>query len=130
MKLLLDISSKPRIVSAMTTDLNALATMLRDARSQHGLTLREVEAKTGVSNAYLSQLEGAKIKQPSPQMLHKLCELYGCSYSAALEFAGYPVPKQQKRATNSRFLARLGKTNPDEESALLEYLQFLRSRKR
>jgi hypothetical protein len=29
-----------------------------------------------------------------------------------------------------RFAARLGKTTPDEEDALLEYLQFLRSRKR
>jgi len=127
---LLDIASTLRIVSIMMTDLNALATMLRDARNQHDLTLREVEAKTGVSNAYLSQMEGAKIKQPSPQVLHKLCELYGCSYMAAMEFAGYPVPQQQKPAANARFLARLGKTSSDEESALLEYLQFLRSRKR
>jgi transcriptional regulator with XRE-family HTH domain len=110
--------------------LDALAGMLRDARNRHELTLREVEAQTGVSNAYLSQLETAKIKQPSPQVLHKLCTLYECSYAAALEFAGYPLPKAERTPTNSRFMARLGQTTPEEESALLEYLQFLRSRKR
>jgi transcriptional regulator with XRE-family HTH domain len=111
-------------------NLQALAEMLRNGRSGKGLTLREVEARAAISNAYLSQLEGEKIKQPAPQVLHKLCELYGCSYTAAMEFAGYPIPNAQKARAPARFLARLGKTTPDEESALLEYLQFLRSRKR
>lgn len=114
----------------MTTDLDGLAAMFREARGRKGLTLRDAEAKTGISNAYISQLEGAKIKQPSPQVLHKLCSVYGCSYSAALEFAGYPVPKTQSSSVNHRFLGRLGRTTRDEELALVEYLQFLRSRKR
>ena len=114
----------------MTEKLQALATMLRDCRNEKNLTLREVEAETGISNAYLSQLEGAKIKQPSPQVLHKLCEVYGCSYVVAMEFAGHPLPTSQKSTANARFTARLGKTSQAEESALLEYLQFLRSRKR
>ena len=114
----------------MNSDLNALATMLRDARSNLSLTLRDVETKTGISNAYLSQLEGAKIKQPSPHILHKLCERYGCSYSLALELAGYPVPAENRTPARTRFAARLGKTTPGEEEALVEYLQFLRSRKR
>jgi transcriptional regulator with XRE-family HTH domain len=104
--------------------------MLRDARNRLGLSLREVETKTEVSNAYLSQLEGAKIKQPSPQILHKLCELYRVSYPMALEFAGYPVPNPSRTSAHARFATRLGRTTPDEEEALLEYLQFLRSRKR
>ena len=104
--------------------------MFRDARNSLGLTLREVEAKAGVSNAYLSQLEGGKIKQPSPQVLHKLCELYGCSYSVVMELAGYPMPAASKSPAKARFAARLGKTTTQEEEALLEYLQFLRSRKR
>ena len=104
--------------------------MLRDARTALGLTLREVEAKGGISNAYLSQLEGAKIKQPSPQILHKLCELYACSYSLALELAGYPVPEETRTPARSRFAARIGNTTADEEEALVEYLQFLRSRKK
>ncbi|MBI2924211.1 MAG: helix-turn-helix domain-containing protein [Verrucomicrobia bacterium] len=112
------------------TNLKALGDTLREARNRLGLTLREVESKTEVSNAYLSQLEGGKIKQPSPAILHKLCELYGTSYAMALEFAGYPVPATSRLPANARFAARLGKTTPHEEEALMEYLQFLRSRKR
>lgn len=114
----------------MKADLQALAALLRDARSGLGLSLREVEARAGVSNAYLSQLEGGKIQQPSPGILHKLCEAYGASYSAALEFAGYPVPKENQSAAKQRFVSRLGRTTPEEEAALVEYLQFLRTRKR
>ena len=114
----------------MNSDFESLAVLLRESRDRLGLTLREVEAKVGISNAYLSQLEGAKIKQPSPQVLHKLCTLYKCSYAAAMEMAGYPLPASQDAPANARFVARLGKTTQVEESALLEYLQFLRSRKR
>jgi transcriptional regulator with XRE-family HTH domain len=114
----------------MNSDLQSLATLLRESRDRLGLTLREAETKSGVSNAYLSQLEGAKIKQPSPQILHKLCTLYECSYAAAMQMAGYVLPTSEKSPVNTRFLARLGKTTANEETALLEYLQFLRSRKR
>lgn len=114
----------------MKSDLESLASLLRESRERLGLTLREVEAKTEISNAYLSQIEGAKIKQPSPQVLHKLCSLYGCSYAAAMEMAGYPLPSTGKAPVNGRFMARLGKTTPSEETAILEYLRFLRSRKR
>jgi transcriptional regulator with XRE-family HTH domain len=129
--MVLDISSMPCIISSMDEDLQSLGAMLRDARKKLGLSLRDVEAKTGVSNAYVSQLEGGRIKQPSPQILHKLCDLYGCSYTLALELARYPLPSASKRTpANARFLARLGKTTPEEEQAIVDYLEFLRSRKR
>ena len=130
LSLVLDIASTRAIVGTVKSDSQSLAALLRESRDRLGLTLREVEAKTDISNAYLSQLEGAKIKQPSPLVLHKLCTLYDCSYAAAMEMAGYPLPTSLKSPTNGRFVARLGKTTPEEESALLEYLQFLRSRKR
>ena len=117
-------------MSSVTPEQESLAAIFRESRDRLGLTLREVEAKTGISNAYLSQLEGGKVKEPSPKTLHKLCELYGCSYSLALELAGYPVPTEQKMPVAARFAARIGKTTREEETALLEYLQFLRSRKR
>ena len=117
-------------MSPMKADLVAMGVMLRDARNALGLSLRDVEAKADVSNAYLSQMEGGKIKQPSPAILHKLCEIYGASYSLALELAGYPVPDRSQSTARERFASRLGQTTPEEESALVEYLRFLRSRKR
>lgn len=130
-KQVLDISSTLGIMGGMSSDLQSLGSMLKDARNRLGLSLREAESKSGVSNAYLSQLEGGKIKQPSPQILHKLCDLLGCSYTMAMELAGYPIPTASRRSpANTRFLARLGKTTREEEESMLEYLQFLRSRRR
>lgn len=111
------------------SNLTDLGDFLRKARAAKELTLRDVEEKTDISNAYLSQIEGAKIKQPSPVTLHKLCELYGAAYSVAMELAGYPVPKaRQVGAGQQRFLARLGTTTPEEETELLDYLHFIRTK--
>lgn len=45
---------------------------LRDLRKQHRLTLRQLEKATGVSNAYLSQLERGLVINPSVSMLRKI----------------------------------------------------------
>lgn len=66
-----------------------LADELRRARLAAGLTLRAVQAETGISNAYLSQLETAKADKPSPAVLRKLAELYHVRYEEFLVAAGY-----------------------------------------
>jgi len=121
---LLDISSTRAIVSAT---MERLSHLLVDGRKRAGLTLRSVESKTGISNAYLSQLENGKIKEPSPLILHKLCQLYRISYASALQAAGYPLPG--RTAPASTLAARVGPTSHEEENALVEYLEFLRSRR-
>jgi hypothetical protein len=45
-------------------------------RKDKGLTLREVEKQTGISNAYLSQLETGKIKNPGYETVIALYNLY------------------------------------------------------
>jgi transcriptional regulator with XRE-family HTH domain len=109
----------------------SLGTYLRSLRDANGMTLREVEDKTGISNAFLSQIESGKVKRPSPVMLHKLAETYGVPYEALMDQAGYPVPEAQynPRVANNVF-NRLGEITHDEEQALLDYLSFLRSKKR
>jgi HTH-type transcriptional regulator, competence development regulator len=57
----------------------ALGDQLRFAREKAGLTLREVESRTGLSNPVISQYENGKVKQPSFQAVMKLCEVYGIS---------------------------------------------------
>lgn len=100
-------------------------------REDKELTLRSVENSTGISNAYLSQLEGDKIKQPSPVVLHKLGELYGVSYATLLDLAGYPVPGADNSTSKQSSLAsRIGHVTNDEEDALVEYLEFLRTRRK
>jgi len=106
----------------------ALGQFLRAAREARRLTLREVERQSGVSNAYLSQVESGRIKEPSPNVLFKLTELYDAAYEMAMELAGYPSPKRSKKGVES--YGRLGPVSPDEVDQLAEYLAFMRRRKR
>lgn len=108
-----------------------LGQFLKDARERQALSLRAVEKVTGISNPYLSQLEGNKIKQPSPKLLHKLCELYAVSYSTVMELAGYPTTNTDAPSSRqSRIAARLGDVTSEEADELVEYLAFLRSRRK
>jgi transcriptional regulator with XRE-family HTH domain len=110
----------------MTTK-QTLGQSLRAARQQAGLPLREVERLTGISNAYLSQVECDKVKQPSPVWLHKLANVYAVSYASLLKLAGYPIPGE--RPSEPNFAGRIGPVTAEEEDALSEYLDFLRSRR-
>ena len=69
-----------------------LAKELKRLRKDSGFTLREVSKKTGVSNAYVNQLENNKVAEPSPNILAKLAELYDVSYTRLMGLAGYRVP--------------------------------------
>jgi transcriptional regulator with XRE-family HTH domain len=114
----------------MNKELNKLGSFLASARQHKKLTLRAVEAETGVSNAYLSQLETGKIRSPSPVILRKLSDLYGVPYANVLELAGYPIPENEKSDTSLTDLAaRLGPVSPDEADELADYLQYLRSKR-
>ncbi len=130
---LLDIISMVSMFSNMKQATEKLGAFLASARNQLEMTLRAVEEVTGISNAYLSQLEHGKIKTPAPQNLYKLAELYQVPYELLMELAGYPVPKAQSvesRFALGNFAARVGAVTVEEEEALVEYLQFIRSRKR
>jgi transcriptional regulator with XRE-family HTH domain len=109
----------------MAKEKQPLGPFLRAARERRSLTLRAVERASGVSNAYLSQLESGKIR-----LLHKLSELYEVPYALMLEQAGYPAPAPDAAAGAPMIVdSRLGPMNGDEELALKEYLEFLRSRR-
>lgn len=99
-------------------------------RESKQLTLREVEKATDVSNAYLSQLESGKIRQPSPLTLHKLALFYGVAYEVLMEKVGYPMPEKDKKIQTNAVSYRIGDITEDEEVELLNYLKFIRSRKK
>ena len=111
-----------------------LGEYLASIRKDRKMTLRQVEEATNkkVSNAYLSQVENNKIRQPSPNILHALSELYAISFENLMEMAGYFV-QSLNRAKNERHgrVATFAEYNltPEEESELMLYLQFMRQRK-
>ena len=73
-----------------------LGAYLKSLREIAGLSLREVEALTKISNGYLSLLEHDRIKSPSPNVLAALAKCYGTDYGALMQLAGYPVPGNPK----------------------------------
>ncbi|MBN1416500.1 MAG: helix-turn-helix transcriptional regulator [Bacteroidales bacterium] len=106
---------------------------IRALRESKKLTLRDVEKKIDVSNAYLSQLESGKIKQPSPITLYKLAELYGVEYEVLMKKVGYPVPRNKQthnKSSKDILINRFGDISNDEEIELLEYLKFIRTRRK
>jgi transcriptional regulator with XRE-family HTH domain len=114
----------------MKSNMHRLAELLADGRKRKRMTLRGVEESIGISNAYLSQLETAKIQSPSPVVLHKLSELYGLSYAVVMRTAGYPLPKDTRSSgPEARLAARMGNVTAEEEDALVDYLRFIRSRR-
>lgn len=108
---------------------------LASIRADRKMTLREVEEATNkqVSNAYLSQIENGKIQKPSPNILHALAELYAINFEKLMEMAGFLMPTT-KRADTERHgrVATFAEHNltAEEEAEMLQYLQFIRSRKK
>jgi len=106
-----------------------LGNYLKRIRKQRSLTLRAVEEKTAISNAYLSQLENDKISSPSPTVLHKLAECYGISYERLMKLTGYPIDEEKHPAFRSSG-DDFDSLTLEEKEKVMEYIQFLKSRRR
>lgn len=107
---------------------------LKRVRKERKLTLRAVEKKTEISNAYLSQLENGRIARPSPSVLHKLAECYDISYEHLMKLAGHPLPvrltETEKLEPAFRLSSSFENLTEEEKKRALEYIEFLRSRRR
>ena len=67
-----------------------LGKYLAKLRERKGVSLKKVEEDTGISNAYLSQLEtGDRQRLPTPERLKALASYYNVSVNQLLEKAGY-----------------------------------------
>jgi|SRR5271165_305052 len=108
----------------------SLGEFLRTIRLSIPMTLREAEDASGVSNAYLSQLEQGKILKPSPHFLHKLAGAYGVSYEALMEKAGYVDKGPTARLTGRLATFANKKLTAEEEQELLKFLGYIRSQKK
>lgn len=113
----------------------SLGQYLASIRNDRKLSLRDVEEQTKkqVSNAYLSQIENGKIQQPSPNILHALAELYNINFEQLMEKADYITPSAQRQQTERHGrVATFAEHNltAEEEIELMQYLEFIRNRKR
>ena len=106
-----------------------LGDILRRARQHQGLSLRQVEQRTGVSNAHLSQIERGAIRRPDPAILMNLAELYGLNYELVAEWSGYLEPEGPRgsSALAGMALRLFVELDPVAQSQALEYLEKLRN---
>lgn len=111
-----------------------LGTELARLRKLKGWSLRDVEEKTKkkVSNSYLYQLESDNVKQPSPNILYDLANVYQVSYSDLMQLAGFIVPNTDRRTARQQNSVAFNAMNldEDEENKVLDFVEFLRSKKR
>ncbi len=108
---------------------NSLGSTLREARELISLTLRQVEEATGISNAYLSQLENGKIKKPSANVLYKLASMYKVDLNSLLRASGIITEAQNAGNSSaddfSNRIAFYAKDMSEEEKQeILDFLKF------
>jgi len=104
-----------------------LGSALKKMREDMGLSLRAVEDSTGISNAYLSQLENDKAKNPSANYLNKLAELYRMDFKNLLSLAGIVDETSSKKSFGEYVFSSQNLTEGEEEE-LIQYLHFIRRR--
>ncbi len=117
-----------------------LGPLIKELREGKKLSLREMEEKSGISNAYISQVENGQIRRPSPNFLHKISEVLDYPYELLMERAGHVVPKTgtAQKASKSKvsdeqrkafaIFSTIKDLTEEEAEALLEFLNWTRSR--
>jgi HTH-type transcriptional regulator, competence development regulator len=114
--------------------MKSLGSTLKESRDLNSLTLRQVEEATGISNAYLSQLENDKIKKPSANVLYKLASAYKMELNTLLSAAGIIEKSNNSEKNDStdwekRIAFYTEEMSEDQREKVLEYIKFLKSKK-
>jgi len=134
------VKSGPKLAGAVQDDRLAsidaspvLGDILRRARLHCGFSLRQVQQRSGISNAHLSQIERGSIKRPDIALLMDLAELYELNYRLVAEWAGY-LDESAPRATSSGLaglaLRLFVDLAPAEQHDALRFLEKLRADRR
>jgi HTH-type transcriptional regulator, competence development regulator len=109
-----------------------LGDLLAEVRAKKGLSLREVEAATGISNAHLYQIENGDIERPAIGILWKLANFYALNFNRLMRLAGHVQPKgttSRQRSLAATALHAVDDLSPREEKELLEFMEALRKRR-
>jgi HTH-type transcriptional regulator, competence development regulator len=109
-----------------------LGQVLKQARANSRMTLRDVEAETKIHNAHLSQIENGTITKPDLSMLWQLASLYGLDYRRLLKLAGYDEQGEssgRQRQRTATALRAMGELTPQEQSEVLSFMADLRNRR-
>jgi transcriptional regulator with XRE-family HTH domain len=73
---------------------------MKRLREERNLSTRQVARLSGVSNAYISQIENNERGIPSPKILDKLAPVYKVDYGYLMELAGHIKHIDKAKQTN------------------------------
>ena len=109
-----------------------LGDFLKAARAQSGLSLRDVERRTGVRSGHLSQIETGTIGKPEMAILWELAATYGVDFGRLLALAGYGgrdagSGRQRQRMTVA--LRAMHELSAADQAEVLRYMAELKARR-
>src|SRR4051812_12547719 len=110
--------------------MTTLAQTLRDRREELGLSLREVQRRTGISNAHLSQIETGKIERPEVSLLFELAEAYDLDLVHLIQQGGHltTAGAGNERALTSAALRAVGELPVHQKAEALNFMRRLASK--
>ncbi len=96
------------------------------------MSLRQLEAATGISNGYLSQIESGRVGPPSAKLIRKLSSALAHPFFELMSAAGF-LPRDSY-AASGEYLSLQGTVLPlddltaDEQQKLLDFVYRLKAR--
>lgn len=111
----------------------SLGKVLQTARNDMELSLRDVERRTGIKNAHLSQIENDRIDKPEMSMLWDLAALYDLDYGRLLRLAGHAKGDESSGRQRQRMtvaLRAMEELSPKEQGEALAFMDELRQKRR
>lgn len=107
--------------------MNKLGEFLKEARIKKGLSLLEVQKKTGITDSRLKRIEDGIKKDPSPKLLIKLASLYGLNLINLYLLADY---LNESHLMNISIFENVENLNPLEIEHIQQEIDFLISLQR
>lgn len=109
----------------------SLGKTLADARAERQWSLREVERRTGIHNAHLSQIETGAIERPAPNVLWALAEVYELDLGELMRLSGHveATAKGTPGSVMGTALRALGEMTPGEQEQVLQFMKDLQKGK-
>lgn len=102
-----------------------LANYLKKQREDHGLSLRALALKSGLSNGYLSLLENGRVESPSALVLSKLAKAFPVPIEELLSAAGVEIAKTPTGEVDPRLVSAVRRLDTDAREQLLSYAKYL-----
>jgi len=109
-----------------------LGEVVAAGRGASGLSLREVERRTGIRSGHLSQIETGAIARPEMAILWDLAALYELEFTRLMQLAGHVGGEEtsgRQRHRTTVALRALGELTPGEQAEALQFMADLKARR-